>query len=166
MKTQTTISILLVIVAFAIFATAQKCEDRMEAKTCQYFIKIYGKKNIDVCKWKHMRTNCALTCKICGKFLFLSVQYPDQNVQHHEADTAAAGTKRQKRSPTRARDVPNAKTDTRAIVDNACNDSPKKKPAMYEETTCVLKVVECVVSQKPYFMLGKGNLLLYVTKSK
>ena len=41
-----------------------------------------------------------------GKFLFLSVQYPDQNVQHHEADTAAAGTKRQKRSPTRARDVP------------------------------------------------------------
>ena len=40
------------------------------------------------------------------KFLFLSVQYPDQNVQHHEADTAAAGTKRQKRSPTRARDVP------------------------------------------------------------
>ncbi|XP_058964594.2 uncharacterized protein [Pocillopora verrucosa] len=65
MKTQTTISILLVIVAFAIFATAQKCEDHMEAKTCQYFIKIYGKKNIDVCKWKHMRTNCALTCKIC-----------------------------------------------------------------------------------------------------
>lgn len=41
----------------------------MEAKTCQYFIKIYGKKNIDVCKWKHMRTNCALTCKICGKIL-------------------------------------------------------------------------------------------------
>lgn len=38
--------------------------------------------------------------------MFLSVQYPDQNVQHHEADTAAAGTKRQKRSPTRARDVP------------------------------------------------------------
>lgn len=73
--------------------------------------------------------------------------YPDQNVQHHEADTAAAGTKRQKRSPTRARDVPNAKTDTRAIVDNACNDSPKKKPAMYEETTCVLKVVECVRSR-------------------
>lgn len=27
-------------------------------------------------------------------------------MQHHEADTAAAGTKRQKRSPTRARDVP------------------------------------------------------------
>lgn len=38
--------------------------------------------------------------------MFLSVQYPDQNVQHHEADTAAVGTKRQKRSPTRARDVP------------------------------------------------------------
>ncbi|XP_022797064.1 uncharacterized protein LOC111335432 [Stylophora pistillata] len=62
---QTTVSILLFILAFAMYTTAKKCEDRIAAKTCQYFIKIYGRKNIDVCKWKHMRSNCALTCKLC-----------------------------------------------------------------------------------------------------
>lgn len=45
------------------------CKDRMKTRTCQYFVRLYRARSIDVCTWKHMTTNCALTCKVCGKIL-------------------------------------------------------------------------------------------------
>ncbi|CAH3013711.1 unnamed protein product [Porites evermanni] len=59
------IGVLFVVLASAAFSSAILCEDRMATRTCQYFVRLYRARSIDVCTWKHMTTNCALTCKVC-----------------------------------------------------------------------------------------------------
>ncbi|XP_068680996.1 papilin-like [Montipora foliosa] len=39
----------------------------MESRTCRYFVTLYRAKDTDCCKWKSMKTNCALTCKTCER---------------------------------------------------------------------------------------------------
>lgn len=58
-------SVIFVVLAFAAFSSAQICRDRLATRTCEYFVKLYRARNIDVCTWNQMRSNCAMTCKIC-----------------------------------------------------------------------------------------------------